>query len=182
MTNKKQNLNHTQALGGTMTHSRTKVANIAQFIQSFKSNYDVRFSRKVIEEGLDYVLECYPADDGTSYWRETEAMTRTEALFGLYAVTKHELDRGQTPYAIEYDDVDSYLRECIRDAVLQARGVQSYSNIACMEQRKAFDKLKEDPTFQSEWKAAYDEGFEVGASTYVFDRLPVSSIHNLFNK
>ena len=165
-----------------MTHSRTKVANIAQFIQSFKANYDVRFSRKIIKEGLDYVLECYYADDGNSYWHETEAMTRTEALFGLYAATKMELDRGQTPYAIEKDDIDSCLREEIRYAVLTARGKQSLNAIFCMDQQKAFEELKKDETFQREWKEAAHNCRHSGAVKYVFSRLPISSIHNLFNK
>ena len=171
-------------------HKHTKVANIAQFIQSFKSNYSVRFSRKAIENVCETMMGFYgDVEDGLHYFEDwgQEPMSHLEAIFGLYVITKRDLDLGRTPYIVEVEEaygephVDSMDRECIRDAVLQARGVEATDNLVDVEQIRKFRKLKECPTFMAEWRAAGDEGGPNGASAYVDSRLPRPSHFNLFN-
>jgi hypothetical protein len=181
-----QNLNkntqtNTPAQGAKMTQTVTKVANIAQFIQSFKSNYDLRFSNEAMENVCLYMMSFYgDGPDSLKYFEKWghEPMTLDEAIFGLYAITKKDLELGEIPYVLKYHEVDTFDRENIRDAVLQARGVEATENLVCVKQIRKFMELKECPTFMKEW-CACESG--AAASTYVDSRVGPPVHFNFFN-
>tara|TARA_R110002126_G_scaffold68325_7_gene172975 strand:+ start:477 stop:1115 length:639 start_codon:yes stop_codon:yes gene_type:complete len=174
---------NTQAQGAKMTNSITQTANILAFIETFKAKYNVRFTPKQLE-ALDYVLGFYGDGPDSLNWFVKdghEPMTELEAIFGLYAITKKDLEIGNKPYILEYNDIDTSDRENIRDAVLQARGNTQTENLLCVKQILCFQKLQKEDTFMAEWKAAAAIEPFTGAIRYVWSKVGPSSLQNLFN-